>query len=287
MIPRHAQETALRLARGFPILVVTGPRQSGKTTLARALFPDRDYVTLEDPEQREFATTDPRRFLARFRSGAVIDEVQRAPDLLSYLQGIVDERRVISHSTASEWLSVLEASYLVVRLPPYHVNFGKRLVKSPKLYFLDTGLAAALLGIGDADGLSIHAQRGALFETWVVSEVMKQRCNAGQPHGLFFWRDNTGNAVDLLFKNAGQLHTVEIKSGATFTRDWLKAPKRWRQLAGDQAAQPLLIHGGEHGYEREDIKILPWRSVGELLPIRTHWRPKERHDGCLSDEKDP
>jgi predicted AAA+ superfamily ATPase len=161
---------------------------------------------------------------------------------------------------------VLEASYLLIRLPPYHVNFGKRLVKTPKLYFLDKDLAAALLGIRDADALSIHAQRGALFETWVVSELVAQRFNGGRPAELYFWCDNTGNEIDLLFEVADRLQAVEIKSGATFAGDWLKGPKRWQKLAGDQAARPLLIHGGEQGYEREGVKVLPWRSVGEVLP---------------------
>jgi len=293
MYPREARHTLERLAKGFPILAITGPRQSGKTTLARACFADKPYVSLENPDERDFAENDPKRFLARFTQGAILDEVQRCPTLLSWLQGVVDERqrmgqfiltgsaqfdliagisqslagrvgRVellplslpemqagvclpnsldglllnggypaiyqrevaagdwfpnyvatylerdvrqliavrdlsqfqrfvrmcaarsgqllnltalgvdcgISAVTAREWLSVLEASYLVTRLPPHFQNFGKRLIKSPKLYFLDVGLMAWLLGIRDESSLSTHAARGALFETWVVSELI-------------------------------------------------------------------------------------------------------------------
>jgi predicted AAA+ superfamily ATPase len=385
MIPRTAKESALRLARGFPILLITGPRQSGKTTLARALFDDRAYVSLEDPEQREFALADPRGFLARFGNGAVIDEAQHGPKLFSYLQGLVDARgrmgdfvltgsqqfglmsgitqslagRVgriellpfsvaelkaaeilpedidsllwkggfpplydrpvapgdwfpnytatylerdvrqllavrdlslfqrfvrlcaartgallnlsalandcgVSHTTAREWLSVLEASYLIFLLPPYHVNFGKRLVKSPKLYFLDTGLAAALLGIKDSASLNIHAQRGALFETLVIGEFVKQRFNSGQPAELYFWRDNTGNEVDLLFEVRGRLQAVEIKSGATFVGDWLKGIARWQRLAGKLALPPWLIYGGDEAYRREGVAAIPWRGIDEM-----------------------
>jgi len=384
MLPRNAQQTALKLARSFPIVAITGPRQSGKTTLARATFPDHAYATLEDPEQREFAQSDPRGFLARFTHGAIIDEAQRCPDLFSYLQGVVDDHRRmgefvltgsqqfglrsrigqslagrvgllellpfatseltaagslppnldqmmwrggypplydrpltpdlwfpnyvstylerdvrqllvvrnlalfqrfvrmcaartgqmlnlsslaadcgITHVTAREWLTVLEASYIVVRLPPYYRNFGKRLVKTPKLYFLDTGLAAWLLGVREAETLSIHAQRGALFETLVVSEFVKQRYNAAQPADLYFWRDNTGHEVDLLYESGQNLQAVEIKSGATFASDWLDAARTWRRYAGDSALQPWIIYGGEESHDREGIRLISWRALAD------------------------
>lgn len=386
MIHRQAHSIALKLAEGFPILALTGPRQSGKTTLARALFPDRVYVTLEDPEQKEFARHDPRGFLARFNEGAIIDEAQRCPDLFSYLQGLVDHRRRmgdfiltgsqqfglrsgisqslagrvglvqllpfampelsaagrladrlddllwrggypplydrpltpdlwfpnyvatylerdvrqllavrdldlfqrfvklcaartgqllnlsslatdcgISHVTAREWLSVLEASYIVMRLPPYFRNFGKRLVKTPKLYFLDAGLAAWLLGIRDAETLNTHAQRGALFETLVVSEFIKQRYNAARPTDLYFWRDNVGHEMDLLFEAGQGLQAVEIKSGATFAGDWLNAVRKWQGIAGDVALPPWVVYGGDQGYQREGARVMAWKALaGEL-----------------------
>ena len=376
-------QTALRLARGFPIVAITGPRQSGKTTLARAAFPGLPYVSLEDPDTREFALADPRGFLARFADGAVLDEAQRCPALFSYLQGIVDERPVmgrfvltgsqqfgmlssitqslagrvglvqllpfslrelrdagvqpetldallwrggyppihdraldpadwlanyvatylerdvrqllavkdlglfqrfvklcaartgqilnlsalgadcgIAHVTAREWLGVLEASYLVTLLRPYHRNYGKRLVKSPKLCFLDTGLAAYLLGIRDPASLGIHAQRGALFETLVVSELIKARFNAGRAADLHFWRDSTGHEVDVLFADAaGKLQAVEVKSGATFAGDWVDAIGRWQRFAGDEAGTPWIVYGGDESYQRQGVRAISWRDL--------------------------
>ena len=381
MIPRHASTTLQRLANGFPVLAITGPRQSGKTTLARALFGHKPYVSLENPEEREFAQTDPKRFLARFAEGAVLDEVQRCPALLSWLQTLVDERqrmgdfvltgsaqfdlmagitqslagrvgRVellplsgaelageglgtnldalllkggypslydrdvlpgdwfpnyvstylerdvrqllavrdlgqfqrfvrmcaarsgqllnlaalgadcgISAVTARQWLSVLETSYLCFQLPPYHANFGKRLTKTPKLYFLDVGLMAWLLGIRDAASLATHAVRGALFETWVVSELVKRRFNAGQRADLYFWRDNAGHEVDLVYETPQGLQGVEIKSGSTFATDWPKAIHRWTALVTDQpACPPRIVFGGEGTYSRQGCDVQGWQA---------------------------
>ncbi|OGT72560.1 MAG: AAA family ATPase [Gammaproteobacteria bacterium RIFCSPLOWO2_02_FULL_57_10] len=382
MIPRKASDTLKRLAKGFPVIALTGPRQSGKTTLAKAVFgQDKPYVSLENPDEREFAEQDPLRFLQRFPSGAILDEVQRCPGLLSWLQGIVDERgrmgdfiltgsaqfefvsnltqslagrigRVellplsagelapaallpdldtllwqgsypalydrelraddwfanyvntyverdvrqllavrdltqfqrflrmcaarsgqllnltalgadcgISAVTAREWLSVLEASYLIVRLQPYHRNFGKRLVKTPKLYFLDSGLMAWLLGIHGTDALAIHAQRGHLFESFVVSEFIKQRYNAGRPAELYFWRDNVGHEMDLLYETPAGLQAVEIKSGATFASDWLQGPDKWLSFAGNDALPPLLVFGGSGAWQRGHCKVVGWREL--------------------------
>ncbi len=167
----------------------------------------------------------------------------------------------ISHVTAREWLSVLEASYLVFLLPPYHRNFGKRLIKAPKLYFLDAAFAAWLIGVRDAESLNTHAQRGALFETLIVSEFVKRRFNAGQPADLYFWRDNTGHEIDLLYETGGRLKAIEIKSGATFANDWPQALRKWRTVVGDDAETPCIVYGGEDHYQREGTQVVGWRNL--------------------------
>ncbi|MGJ8618889.1 MAG: ATP-binding protein [Methylophilaceae bacterium] len=384
MINRYAADTLLRLAKGFPIIAITGPRQSGKTTLAKAVFSDKSYVSLENPDEREFAEQDPKRFLARFEQGAILDEVQRCPALISYLQGVVDARQQmgdfvltgsaqfelisnitqslagrvgrvellplsqsellqakqlpavdsmllqggypalydrqlnpndwfanyvstylerdvrqliavrdlsqfqhfvkmcaarsgqllnltalgagcgITAVTAREWLSVLEASYLVFRLQPYHQNFGKRLVKTPKLYFLDVGLMAWLLGIRDADTLATHAMRGALFETYVVTELVKQRYNQGLPHDLYFWRDNVGHEVDVLYETPDGLQAIEIKSGSTFAKDWQKATHKWQQFATDNTCTPIIVYGGNESYDRGNSQVMAWQDLSTV-----------------------
>ena len=384
IVPRAAQATLLRLAQGFPVLALTGPRQSGKTTLARSAFPTLPHVNLEDPDTRELALSDPRRFLARYMDGAIFDEVQRAPALLSYLLGVADstpqmgrfvltgsqqfglldgisqslagrvgmltllplaqselapsqphmpleqrlwrggypalhaqhrepepphwfagyvatyvERDVrqllnvsnlltfqrflsmcaarsgqllnlnslasdcgISQPTARQWLTVLQASHIVALVPPYHRNFGKRQVKTPKLYFLDSGLLCHLLRIASPADLQVHAARGAVFETWVVAETLKHRHNQGLAPDLYFWRDNHGLEVDLVFEHQGRLHGVECKSGTTYASDWLKPARRWREAVGAEAADPLLVYGGESSQERADHIVMSWRDMG-------------------------
>lgn len=147
-------------------------------------------------------------------------------------------------------------------LAPYHRNFGKRLVKTPKMYFLDCGLLCYLLRISSAEELLTHAMRGAVFETWVVAETLKHRHNRGLPPDIYFWRDNHGLEVDLVFEQASRLYAVECKSGATFSPGWLDAARRWRTLVGPAAADPLLVFGGEGGHRGADYEVLPWRSVG-------------------------
>ena len=385
MIPRAAAHTLERLAKGFPVVALTGPRQSGKTTLAKSVFKDKTYVSLENPDEREFALQDPKRFLQRFPNGAVLDEVQRCPELLSWLQGWVDERGImgdfvltgsaqfdliagitqtlagrvgrvellplsadelaaadlapadlntallkggypalydrevstqdwfanyiatylerdvrqliavrdlgqfqtfvkmcaartgqllnlsslgadcgITSVTAKQWLSVLEASYIVTLLQPHHRNFGKRLVKAPKLYFCDVGLAAWLLGIRDIVTLETHAARGALFETYVVGELTKERLNAGRPCDLFFWRDSSGNEVDVLIESAQGLQALEIKSGSTFASDWTNSLSKWQKFASNESLQPSLVYGGTESYAREGVHVWGWQEIGKI-----------------------
>jgi hypothetical protein len=386
MIKRHALDIVLKLAPGFPIVAVTGPRQSGKTTLVKQAFPDKPYVSLENPDQRDFAQTDPRGFLAQYQNGAILDEVQRCPELFSYLQGLVDDKRQpgqfvltgsqqfgllsgitqslagrvalvnllpfayselqaegiapesvaellfkglyppvydrpmqpdlwynnyintyverdvrqliaiqdlstfqrfvkscaartgqllnisslandcgITTPTAKSWLSVLEASYLIHFLQPHFQNFNKRLVKSPKLYFVDTGIAARLLGIQHPDQLVAHPLRGELFETWVVGELLKSRFNLGQPSNLYFWRDHIGNEVDVLIETALKLHPVEIKAGQTITSEALQGVLKWQALAADNAGPGWLVYGGAEKQQRQGLTVLPWQNIPELL----------------------
>lgn len=385
LVPRLAEQTVRHLATQYPVVVITGPRQSGKTTLVNAMFQNRPFVSLEDLDERQHAVDDPRGFLARFPDGAVLDEVQRAPDLFSYLQTRVDRNRRpgefvltgsqqfgllsnvtqtlagraalvsllpfslpellaverapdtvgdllfgglyppihdrgldpaiwygnyirtyverdvrqmvnvrdlalfqrfvrmcagrsgqllnlsglgndcgVSHNTARDWLSVLEASYIVYRLRPHHRSFDKRLVKTPKLYFYDPGLAARLLGVQNAGQLAIHPQRGALFETWVVAELLKARSNHALDDNLYFWRDRAGHEVDLLIDQGIELVPTEIKSGQTVTRSFFTGLEKWRKIAGSAAGRGWLVYGGDLRQSRKEVEVLPWREIGAL-----------------------
>ena len=384
---RNLSNTLRRLALQFPVVAVTGPRQSGKTTLVRQVFADKPYVSLEDPVELAFAQADPRGFLRRFAQGAVFDEAQRWPDLFSHLQGMVEADRApgrfvltgsqqfslmagvtqslagrvgvtrllplalselklggsddlythlwrgaypalwqtertaieindwfgayvltyverdvrqllqvqnlttfqrfvrlcagrtgtllnlvslatdagVSHTTARQWLSVLETSELIFLLPPYHRNFGKRLVKTPKLYFADSGLAAWLVGIRDPQLLALHPMRGALFETWVVNEFRKYRLNQGLPADLYFWRDNNALEADLVFETEAGLQCVEIKSSQTITPDLVRAGQRASRFVNEPAPAPWLIHGAPESYLREGVHCISWQRFAEPL----------------------
>ena len=385
MILRHASTTLQSLAHGYPILVLTGPRQAGKTTLAQSTFPGKPYVSLEDPDTRAFAEDDPRGFLARFPDGAILDEAQRCPALFSYLQTRVDAKRRmgefvltgsqqfgllsnitqslagrvglvqllpfslqelqeggvpvaslddllwrglyppihdrslapeqwfanylmtyverdvrqlievqnlslfqrflklcaarcgqllnmtslgndcgVSHKTVAAWLSVLEAGYVVFLLQPHHQNFGKRLVKTPKLYFHDTGLAAHLLGIHDEEHMAIHSARGALFENLVISELLKRRYNQGLTSNLYFWRNNTGEEVDVVVEHGDKLLPIEIKSGQTYNSDFLTGLNKWARYAGNAALPSQLVYGGDMSMTRNAVAVHGWREMSKL-----------------------
>jgi len=376
----------MRMARGFPVVAVTGPRQSGKTTLARATFPDKSYLSLEDPDVRLLAESDPRGLLSRFPDGVILDEAQRSPELFSYIQTSVDtavrpgkyvltgsqqfglvsgitqslagrvcmvqllpfslgelqaegrlpadldelmfrglypplydrditpgdwcagyvntyvERDVrqliavrdlsafqrflrmcaartgqllnlsslasdcgITHNTAAAWLLVLEASYIVFLLRPHFRNYNKRLVKSAKLYFCDTGLAAWLLGVREPGQLAFHAQRGALFENLVVTEFLKARLNRGLPPDIYFWRDSRGLEVDLLLENGEELKPVEIKAGQTIASDFLDSLKKWGELSGRGDEPAWLVYGGDEEMRNGNVTIIPWRGLPKLV----------------------
>jgi hypothetical protein len=170
----------------------------------------------------------------------------------------------ITHNTAKAWISILEASYILFLLQPHHRNFNKRLVKTPKLYFHDTGLAAWLLGVQNADQLVMHPQRGALFETWVVGELLKGRYNRALPSNLFFWRDNTGNEVDVIVDLGLQLVPIEIKSGQTITTDYFSGLRKWLSWAGTEAGRAYLVYAGDESQQRNEGQVVPWRKVAGL-----------------------
>ena len=382
MILRNAARELLNLAKQYKAVVVTGPRQSGKTTLVKALFSSKPYISLENPDIRTFALEDPRGFLAQYPDGAILDEVQRVPALFSYLQQILDDKdqaglfiltgsnnfslqenitqslagrigqltllpfclselkalpqnsineylfkgmypplydkkfeigkwyanyiqtyierdirqiknitnliaferfvklcagRIgqllnmnslavetgVDSKTITSWISVLESSFIIFRLKPHHKNFNKRIVKMPKLYFYDTGLACALLGFTDEAQLLHHPLRGSLFENFVITELLKQRLNTGQTNNLYFWRDNTGHEVDVLLDADGILYPVEIKSGETITPDYFKAIHYWNKISENTSG--TIIYGGNQQQKRSNnIQVLPWNQTDHI-----------------------
>lgn len=171
----------------------------------------------------------------------------------------------ISHTTARSWISVLEASDIIFLLAPYHKNFGKRLVKTPKLYFIDVGLACWLLGIRDKQLLQLHPMRGALFETLVITEFLKSRLNQGQVADIYFWRDNNGLEADLVYEQQGKLQTIEIKSGKTVTGEYIRAGHRSVKFAKDESWPPCLVYGGDESYQRSGLNIVAWHELHRLF----------------------
>ena len=376
------------LAAQFRTVTITGPRQAGKTTLCRMTFPDYQYISLENPDTRALAIEDPKGFLNIYRHRVILDEIQRAPHLLSYIQGIVDEDRQsgqfiltgshqlalneavtqslagrtalltllplsfeefannehsmaltdanscmlngfmpgkhiqkmdstrfyrayfetyierdvrqlinlknfvkfenfvrlcagrigqlmnqaslasdvgVSSNTIAEWLSVLEASFVTIRLQPYYENFGKRIIKSSKLYFVDVGLAAWLLGIETVEQMQRDPLRGSLFENMVIIEALKNRLNRGEESGLFFFRDSHGHEVDLLIRQGRKLIPCEIKSSQTWHKSFYRGLTYFNNLVGKHAEPGIVVYGGEQTYLSDKYRFLPFNQVAEIV----------------------
>jgi hypothetical protein len=173
----------------------------------------------------------------------------------------------ITHNTARSWLSILEASYIVYLLKPHYRNFNKRLIKSPKIYFYDSGLLSYLFGISDPDTLLTHASRGQVFETWVISELLKGRFNRGLRDNIYFWRDNTGHEIDCIVDQGNRLLPIEIKSGKTVSDDFFKGLRYWSRISGANAGDMLLVYAGLMDQTRKEGRVLSWRSFGKKLPM--------------------
>lgn len=385
IIKRLIADGLQRLSKKYPVITVTGPRQSGKTTLVKMVFPKKTYFSLEDPDVREMALSDPRAFLEKSKNGAILDEIQKVPELLSYIQTMVDEKnrpgmyiltgsqqldlrakvnqslagrtallkllplsieelslaginssadeyllkgfypriydkhlnptetykyyfetyiqrdlrqlinikdlRVfrkfvklcagragqifvsstfanelgVSVPTINSWISILEASYIVFLLEPYHENIGKRLTKSPKLYFYDVGIASYLLGISDKLQLERDPMRGHLIENLVVIELLKKRYNRCLDHNLFFYRDSNQNEIDVIYKSGNELIPFEIKSSQTYNSDFLKGLNYIVKIFPNRIKQGYLVYTGKNEQELKMFKLVNFRNVFKYI----------------------
>lgn len=385
MIQRILSQPIQDAAKKMPVVAVTGPRQSGKSTLVQQVFPAYTYINLEDIEHRNFAKNDPKGFLKNLKGKAIIDEVQYAPDLLSYIQVTVDREKIpgqfvisgsqnlllmesvsqslagrvaifnllpfsleeikgtsfaqqdyeeyllkgfypriydldlnptnwlldyiqtyverdlrqvvnvgdlgafrqfleicagrigqlvnfsdignlvgISYQTAKKWLSVLQTSFIVHTLRPYHQNFNKRIVKTPKLYFYDTGLACALLNLRTVSDLNRHFAKGALFENFIVNEVMKNRINLNLQPKQYFWNAAGSHEIDLLLDQGGRLLPIEIKSGRTIGPHFFDGLQYFQPLSGVLPEESYLVYGGDEVQKRSIAQVLSWRNLQEI-----------------------
>ena len=388
MIKREISQNIIKAFNEYPVVLLTGPRQSGKTTLVKNLYPDTSYVNLEDLETRDYAANDPKGFLNQYKEGLIIDEVQRVPELLSQIQVIVDakkragqfiltgsqnmlllekasqslagrvaifnllpfslselkdvkinlknkeaeeimfkgmypklydqtveispyysnyiqtyiERDVrliknitnlntfkrfldlcagrcgqilnysslaldagINQATAKDWISVLEASFVIFLLRPHYRNFNKRVVKMPKLYFFDSGLVCSLLNISSPGELKDHYLKGGIFESFIISEFIKYRYNQGLRPNSYYWRNKTGNEVDLILEKDNKLSPVEIKSGQTITSEYFKGLKYYNNLSGGKPENSYVIYTGKHKQKRSLGNALSWKDLPDEI----------------------
>ncbi len=385
MFERQLKAELIACAKVYPVVTVIGPRQSGKTTLVRETFPEKPYVNLEEIDVAALANDDPRAFLAQYPDGAILDEIQQTPDLLSYIQPLVDAQRRtglfiltgshqlslqahitqslagrtavlhllplslselqtggyslspdrdifyggyprlydynidpnryyrdyistylerdvkqlinvkdfvmfqrfvtlcaarigrpldatalsnelgVARNTVNAWLSVLEASFIIFRLPPYFENFGKRVIKSSKLYFYDLGLVSHLLGMREVIHVMNHPLKGMLFENLVILEILKLHMNRGEDTNLYFYRDNHQAEVDLLYQSGTDIVAIEIKAAQTFQKKFLKSLRKFSEIAKQHASVGYLIYAGEQSLRLRDIQVLNYQSLDRFL----------------------
>lgn len=384
MIQREIIDVIKLMASKMPIISITGPRQAGKTTVAKMCFPHYDYVNLENPDILEDAKSDPKLFLSRHSEGLIIDEAQHFPELFSYIQTISDKRnkagefvitgsqnfllsakisqslagrvfitnllplslseikhvgcvseyykksvftgfypriydknippelfypsyvqtyterdirqiinvsnlflfqkfmrlvagrvgQILNYSslsielgvdlkTVKSWFSILEASFIVFFLQPHFQNFSKRLLKTPKLYFYDTGLVCSLLGIKHENDVDVHWAKGALFENMVIAEIMKNYFNKAEKPPLYYWRDNTGNEVDCLIDEGNKIKSIEIKSSTTINSNFFKGLNYYKKL--NPNSLPYLVYGGNECYKRKEADIIGWNNTKKIF----------------------